>query len=569
MNYKHYSLVSIIILSFIACFTQAIAQESSQAIHFTNVNGYSLNAKGQLVQFKQFTVKDDLIIAVDKPIDKVGNSRVVNLQGKTVLPGLIDAHGHILGLGAYLLEVDLRNSKSEREAVERVMQFIGKQPKVVSKNVNNQSHKSHWIIGDGWNQVLWPTKSFPSKASIDRVIPNIPVILSRVDGHAAWVNSKALSLAGIDRNTPSPSGGEIVKDEFGEPTGLLIDKAENLVRMVMPEPSKSDLEEHLRMATNHLLALGITSVHDAGVPQAVRNLYIEKANNEELSIRIYAMIAAYDPNFREMLKAGHYSDNNGFLSIRSVKAYGDGALGSRGAALLAPYSDDPTNTGLLLTEEERFPTLFNTILAAGFQLNFHAIGDKANRLALQQFNKSFQIFPENTQRHRIEHAQIIAVEDIPLFKEYGVIPSMQPTHATSDMNMAEDRLGKERLKGAYAWQTFIKQGTPIALGSDFPVELANIFHGLHAAVSRQNANQEPAEGWIASESLSRIEAFRGFTLDAAYAAFQEDLIGSIEVGKKADFIVIDQDYFKVPVNDIRNIEVLSTYVNGELMYEHK
>lgn len=567
MKNKRFSALLVISFSLIFSISQGHASASEHPTHFINANGYTLNAKGELIQFTEFTIKNDTILSIGKIQEGIVKAKQIDLQGKTVLPGLIDAHGHILGLGAYLLEVDLRGASSEQEAVSRVMQFIGKQKQTILNK--NSPQDTHWIIGDGWNQVLWPTKTFPSKASIDKVLPNVPVILSRVDGHAAWVNSKALELAGIDRNTPSPSGGEIVKDEMGEPTGLLIDNAEDLVQAVIPKPSMAELEEYLEIASSHLLALGITSAHDAGIPQKVRTLYIDKAQNNELRMRIYAMLSATDANILDMLKAGHYQDNNGFLSIRSVKAYGDGALGSRGAALLAPYSDDPSNSGLLVTEQERLPSLFNTVLGANFQLNFHAIGDKANRLALQQFNKSFGIFPENAQRHRIEHAQVIAIEDIPLFKEYGVIPSMQPTHATSDMNMAEDRLGKERLKGAYAWQTFLKQGTPIALGSDFPVELANIFHGLHAAVSRQNANQEPANGWIGSERLSRTQAFRGFTLDAAYAAFQEDLIGSIEVGKKADFIVIDKDFFSVPAQEIRDIQVLATYVNGELMFEQE
>ena len=567
MTNKRYPALLVMTFSLIFSLTFGHASASEQPTHFINANGYTLNGKGELIQFTEFTIKDDIILSIGKIKEGLVKAQQVDLQGKTVLPGLIDAHGHILGLGAYLLEVDLRGASSEQEAVSRVMQFIGKQKQTMVNNDN--SLDVPWIIGDGWNQVLWPTKSFPNKASLDKVLPNVPVVLSRVDGHAVWVNSKALELAGIDRNTPSPSGGEIVKDKMGEPTGLLIDNAEDLVQAVIPKPSFTELEEHLEIASSHLLALGITSAHDAGIPQKVRTLYIDKAQKNELKMRIYAMLSATDPNIVDMLKAGHYQDKNAFLSIRSVKAYGDGALGSRGAALLAPYSDDPSNSGLLVTEEERLPSLFNTVLGANFQLNFHAIGDKANRLALQQFNTSFGIFPENAQRHRIEHAQVIAVEDIPLFKEYGVIPSMQPTHATSDMNMAEDRLGKERLKGAYAWQTFLKQGTPIALGSDFPVELANVFHGLHAAVSRQNADQEPTDGWIGSERLSRTQAFRGFTLDAAFAAFQEDLIGSIEVGKKADFIVIDKDYFSVPVQEIRNIQVLATYVNGELMFEQE
>jgi hypothetical protein len=543
------------------------AQDNANITHFFNANGYTLNAQGELVTFSEFLVQNDSIISVGEVKQNSPSAVKVDLGGKTVLPGLIDAHGHILGLGAYLLEVDLRGAISEQEAVARVMQFIGK--KSVHANVKAADNKNptRWIVGDGWNQVLWPTKSFPSKASLDKSLPNVPVILSRVDGHAAWVNSKALELAGVDRNTPSPSGGEIVKDKNGEPTGLLIDNAMYLVQKIVPQPTVEDLEAHLNEATQHLLALGITSAHDAGISKRVRDFYIDKAQSNELNFRIYAMLAATDPTILEMLKDGHFSDDDGFLSIRSVKAYGDGALGSRGAALLAPYSDDPGNTGLLVTPLERLPSLFNTVLGANFQLNFHAIGDRANRLALEQFNASFKIFPENAQRHRIEHSQIVAVEDIPLFKEYGVIPSMQPTHATSDMNMAEDRLGKERLKGAYAWQTFLNQGSRIALGSDFPVELANAFHGLHAAVSRQNAQQEPAQGWYANESLNRVQALKGFTIDAAYAAFQDDMIGTLEKGKKADFIVIDSDYFKVPVKDIRNIKVLATYVNGEKVFE--
>lgn len=539
----------------------------TELTHYINANGYTLTKTGELIKFTQFVVKGDEFINVgeltDKKREQLKITKTVDLNGQTVLPGLIDAHGHVLGLGANLLEADLRGSSSEAEAVSRVEQFISQQAKVDSKN----QQQVNWIVGRGWNQVLWPTKAFPTKDSIDKVLPNSPVVLSRIDGHAIWVNSKALELAGIDRNTPSPSGGQIVKDENGEPTGLLIDTAEYLVHKIMPKPDRAQKERELNAATQHLLELGITSAHDAGISQAVRDFYIDKAQNKQLGVRIYAMLSATDPNILSMLKQGHFDTQDGMLSIRSVKAYGDGALGSRGAALLAPYSDDPDNTGLLVTAQERLPSLFNTVIGANFQLNFHAIGDKANRLALIQFANTFKLFPENTKRHRIEHAQVVAVEDIPLFKEYGVIPSMQPTHATSDMNMAEDRLGKARLKGAYAWQTFIKQGTPIAFGSDFPVELANAFHGLHAAVTRQSGENMPKGGWIASESVDRVQALKGFTLDAAYAGFQEEILGSIEVGKKADFIIIDKDYFEIPPSQIRNIKVNSTYINGELVFQ--
>jgi len=538
-------------------FSATSAQLQAKTTLFTNANGYTLNDSGELIQFNSFAIEDDVIVSITpsnnaKP--SISSDIVIDLQGKTVLPGLIDAHGHILGLGANLLEVDLRNSKSEEEAVSRVLTYVSRS--------SSKSKNDDWVVGRGWNQVLWPSNAFPSKASIDGHIKDRPVVLSRVDGHAVWVNSKALALAGIDRNSISPSGGEIVKDAEGEPTGVLIDNAITILEAAIPAPSEEEFAQQLDAAQNHLVSLGITSAHDAGISQHVRNFYIKKAESEQLKVRIYAMLAATDSKLMQMLKEGHYSDTNDFLSIRSVKAYGDGALGSRGAALLKPYSDDPHNSGLLLTPAETLPMLFNNVIGANFQLNFHAIGDKANRLALHQFAKSFAIFPENKERHRIEHAQVVAVEDIPLFKEYGVIPSMQPTHATSDMNMAEDRLGKERLKGAYAWQTFLDQGSRIAFGSDFPVELANAFHGLHAAVTRQNALNQPDKGWIKSESVSRVQALKGFTLDAAYAAFQEQKLGTIALGKKADFIVIDKDYFKVSESEIRNIEVLQTFVNG-------
>jgi predicted amidohydrolase YtcJ len=554
---RYFIYITVWLASFMLGNSSVMAQSTSTK--FVNVNGYTLNSAGELSTFSEFVIQDDKIVVVGEAAKLFAADVLVDLDGQTVLPGLIDAHGHILKLGANLLEVDIRNTESEQAAVTKVLSYIGSASTKTTSSEN-------WVTGRGWNQVLWPTKAFPTKASLDKVIADRPVYLSRVDGHAAWVNSKALELAGIDRNTPSPSGGEIVKDAYGEPSGLLIDNAENLIRKILPKPSEVQYQKYLDAAMAHLLSLGITSAHDAGISKEVRDFYIKKAQANELNVRIYAMLAARDPNLLSMLKAGHYADQQGFLSIRSVKAYGDGALGSRGAALLAPYSDDPNNSGLLVTAQETLPSVFNNIIGANFQLNFHAIGDRANRLGLQQFAKSFEIFPENKSRHRIEHAQVIALADIPLFKKYGIIPSMQPTHATSDMNMAEDRIGKARLKGAYAWQTFLEQGTPIAFGSDFPVELANVFHGLHAAVTRQNASQQPAGGWIGEESVSRIQALKGFTLDAAYAGYQENIIGSIETGKKADFIVIDKDYFKVPEADIRNIQVLQTFVNGKLVY---
>jgi predicted amidohydrolase YtcJ len=557
MNSMHKLLLSITLVL-------ALTSTSVSSLTFIdNVKGYTLNQQGKLITFTNIAFEDEFIIGMDLTQEPGGIVTKIDGEGRVMLPGLIDAHGHILGLGRNLLEIDLRDSQTENDSIKRVLEFVSANSLSIK---TSKKEGTQWLIGGGWNQVLWPTKAFPNKASLDAAIKDRPVVLSRIDGHAVWVNSAALKLAGIDANTPSPAGGEIVKDKDGQPTGVLIDNAEYLVTKLIPMADVEQLSAQLNAASDHLLSLGITSVHDAGISKQVYDFYQQQAQTGQLRFRIYAMIAATDPQINDMLTKGHIKTEDDMLSIRSVKAYGDGALGSRGAALIEPYSDDKDNHGLLVTPQESLPSLFSQVLAANFQLNFHAIGDRANRLALQQFAKTFKIYPENTGRHRIEHAQVVAVEDIPLFKELGIIPSMQPTHATSDMNMAEDRIGRARLKGAYAWKTFLEQGSRVAFGSDFPVELANAFHGLHAAVTRQTAENEPNMGWIPEEKVSIEDALRGFTLDAAYAAFQDDKLGTLEIGKRADFIFIDRDIFKRPASDIRDTQVLETWINGQQVF---
>lgn len=523
----------------------------------SNVNGYTLSNSGAMIRFSHLAFENGkvLMIGDQSILNQFNDALIVDGKQKTLLPGLIDAHGHFMGLGTSLLQIDVRDDKSALATAKHVRDYAAQNPNL------------KWITGHGWNQVLWPDKAFPTAQQLDEYLHDKPVWLSRVDGHAGWANSKVLEIAGITKDTLDPPGGKILRDKQGNPSGVLIDTAQDLVEKHIPQADKAFYEASFNAAKQHLLSLGITSMHDAGVGKPMYDIYQQKARQNQLGLRIYAMLSATDPELKSMLEAGYISDPNDFLSIRSVKAYGDGALGSRGAALLEDYSDAATNRGLLITQENQLKPLFELVLGNKFQLNFHAIGDRANRLALDQFAVTYEQIGGRDLRNRIEHAQVISLQDIPRFKQLSVIPSMQPTHATSDMNMAEDRLGEERLRGAYAWQRFIEQGSPIALGSDFPVELANPFHGLHAAVTRQDRNNQPEKGWIPSQALSLQQAFKGFTIDAAYAAHQENILGGLTVNKWADFIIIDQDIFTIPASDIWKTQVLETWVAGKQVFQ--
>jgi predicted amidohydrolase YtcJ len=525
--------------------------------HIGNVKGYTLNNAGELIRFSNIVFDAGKVVAIgDEKLSQIYPiATFIDGQNKVLLPGLIDAHGHVMGLGKTLLQVDLRESQSALDAVKMVQVYANSQQGLT------------WITGRGWNQVLWPGKAYPTASLLDEYINDKPVMLSRVDGHASWVNSKALEIAGITKDTLDPPGGKIVRDINGIPTGVLIDNAESLLFEHLPKTSDATFTAQLNAAGRHLLSNGITSVHDAGIDVEVYNYYQKRVAEHSLPVRIYPMIAATSYKLNKLLEKGYVQDQFDWLSVRSVKVYGDGALGSRGAALLQPYSDAPYNSGLLVTREQDLKPLFDLVLGNGFQLNFHAIGDKANRLALDQFADSFKRVGGKSLRNRIEHAQVINIDDIPRFKKLNIIPAMQPTHATSDMNMAQDRVGADRLKGAYAWQTFLKQGSPVAFGSDFPVELANPFFGLHAAITRQNRQNLPQDGWIASESVSVKQAFRGFTLDAAYAAHQEQVLGGLTAGKWADFILLDQDIFSILSEDIWKTQVLETWIAGKKRFE--
>ncbi|WP_215398245.1 amidohydrolase [Rheinheimera oceanensis] len=531
---------------------------SATPVVLSDIKGYGFDSARQLQQFSVLVFDDasgKVLARGDATLLKqYPQAKKLAGNGKTVLPGLIDGHGHVLGLGQYLAVAELRGSETEQDAVTRVAQFAA------------ANQDAPWIIGRGWNQVLWPTKQFPTTALLDEAVNNKPVYLTRVDAHAGWANSKALALAGINKDTIDPPGGEIIRDSKGNPTGVLIDNAMALVEQHIPEPDENDTLRALNVAFSHLLALGITSVHDAGVDTGTVKLYQKLAAEQKLPLRIYPMLSARDPQLPQWLQAGIIDDKTDFLDIRSVKIYGDGALGSRGAALIEPYSDQPSQKGLLVTQPDQLTQIMQMTIDAGFQTNVHAIGDLANRLVLDRFE---QLVPEDKRqasRHRVEHAQIVSPKDIPRFAKLHVLPAMQAVHATSDKNMAGDRLGVARLRGAYAWRSFIDQGSIIVGGSDFPVELAEPFHGIHASVTRQSQDNQPVGGWLPEQKLSLTEALRSFTVDAAYGAFQEHSMGTLAPGSWADFILLDRDIYTIPAEQLWQVEVEQTFVNGKQVF---
>jgi len=479
------------------------------------------------------------------------NAKQVDVAGGTILPGLTDAHGHLDGLGVALSVVNLTGTESYDAVIALV------------KERASRASAGEWIVGRGWDQNDWPVKEFPTAAALDAAIPDHPVFLRRVDGHAAVANSVAMRAAGITAATQDPSGGRIVRDANGNPTGVFIDAAMDLVEEKMPQPTPEQRKERVLAAAQAIAATGLTEMHDAGIDGATIKAVQELIDEQRFPIRVYAMLGDNAPLLAQWFESGPLVDYGGRLTVRAVKLYADGALGSRGAALLAPYSDDPGNSGLMLAQPEHLQDVATRGKRAGFQINTHAIGDRGVRNVIDAYTKASVAAKD---RYRIEHLQVIAPDDVPRLVSRGVIASMQPTHATSDMYWAEARVGPERVKGAYAWRTILNAGGRLALGSDFPVEDVTPFFGLYAAVTRQDQKGWPEGGWMPSQRLTLAEAIRGFTLDAAYAAFEEKSRGTIEVGKLADLTIVEGDLYAMPATDLYKAQVRYTVVGGEIVY---
>lgn len=484
-------------------------------------------------------------------------TRVLDLAGKTVVPGLIDAHLHLTSLGLSKHEVDLFKVASLDELIRRTAAFAKSSP-------------DPWIRGDGWDQNLWIPQAFPSHEALSAALPDRPVALERVDGHALFVNARAMHLAGLTKATPDPPGGHIVREADGNPSGVLIDAAAAIVYRVIPPPTHEQLRRAALAGATECHRWGVTAIGEARTSAADLAVYREMAAAGSLDLRNFTRVEDDPLLLASVLEAGPLSgEYDGRLWVKGIKLFADGALGSRGAALLAPYDDDPGNRGLLRTTQAHIEEVAGRALRAGFQMSVHAIGDRANRIVLDAYERALHAVPTPDHRFRVEHAQVLSSEDVPRFKRLGLIASMQTSHQISDMAWAGERLGTERLKGAYAWRSILATGTIVANGTDAPVEPVNTLRTFHAAIARQNEANQPPGGWYPEQRMTRAEALKSMTTWAAYANFQEKAIGSISPGKYADFVVMDRDWMTVPPEAIMGTSILATYFNGSAVFEAK
>ncbi|MEI6417466.1 MAG: amidohydrolase family protein [Sphingomonadales bacterium] len=524
---------------------------------YTNANGYTLDDAGALHRFATLVVADDGHVKATLPAGAAlpAGTRI-DMAGATLWPGLIDAHGHVMGLGEERLQIDLRDTGSIPDALARIKAGLP---------------ATGWVRGRGWNQERWYDGSklvgrFPTASELDTATGDRPAAFARVDGHALWVNSAALKVAGITKDTNDPPGGQIIRDSVGNPTGVFVDNAIALMADKIPHADAARRDLELQMALETMASVGLTGAHDAGMDKDTWDRYLRFAGAGKLTARIYAM--AFGPKNRAEI-APNVPIGWGWhdlLAMQSMKLVSDGALGSRGAYLLAPYADMPNTRGLEIIPAAELKSLITTASAQGFQVNVHAIGDAANRATMDGF-AAVPAAERALRRHRNEHAQIVDKADIDRFASLNVIASMQPTHATSDKGMAEARVGDARLVGGYAWQTIEKSGAALALGSDFPVEPPDPMFGIHAAVTRQSRDGLPPGGWRPWEKLTLTQALAGFTLWAARAGHAETKVGTLTPGKWADFITLERDPFTAPEGDLWKIKVTGTWLAGKQVFK--
>ncbi|MCP4713402.1 MAG: amidohydrolase [Planctomycetes bacterium] len=522
---------------------------------------------------KEFSIQEAVVAQGDKII-YVGsnegaeayageNSKVIELDGKLVLPGFIDTHGHMHDLGEKLTHLDITGTNSFAE----IIRIVAEKLKTVEPG--------EWIVGERWDQSDWSDKRFPYHDRLSEITPNNPVFLYRIDGHSALLNREALEIANITRETVDPYGGVIVRKRNGEPTGVLINRAMTMVEKLLPENTEEQYRQKFFKAVDSSLAVGLTGWHEPSINSQKIDFYKELIDQKLLKMRVYAILGEQDVLFFEKDMGEYFTRNrirnygNHFLSAQCVKLFLDGSLGSRGAAFFEPYADDPNNIGLLRVDTEYVYQVAKAALESGIGVSAHCIGIRATSLCLDAYERALAEHPTKDHRFRIEHAEIVRDQDVARFARLGVIPSMRPAHCIIDMKFVEDRVGPKRAQGAFAWRKFLDAGCIIACGSDFPVVSNNPLFGIYAATARQDIDGNPEGGWFGDQKMTIEEAVRGYTIWAAYAAFQEDLLGSIEVGKLADLVVLDQDILKSEPRELLNTQVLYTIVGGQIAYENK
>ena len=554
MNSRMFGICFIFICSLFALTHNCIGQKKSIDLLIINATVYTVDSK--FSKAEAIAIKDGKIIDVGKTVALQARyvaDKTEDQKGKYIYPGFIDAHAHFVGYGTSLQRVNLVGTTSWQDVIDRTTEFI---------KANNVK-PGEWILGRGWDQNDWTIKEFPNKEKLDQVFPDNPVMLTRIDGHAAITNQKALDLAGIKPGDQIVGGEYEVKN--GSLTGILVDNAMDAVGLKIPAATDEQFAKSLKSAEANCFAVGLTTVDDCGLGFGSVERIKKLHEIGQLKMRMYVMLSDDEHNFQYLERTGKIKTDR--LNVRSFKVYGDGALGSRGACLLQPYSDKPGHYGFLLSSKEHFDSVAQRLFNKGFQMCTHAIGDSGNRTILNIYKKYLK--GKNDLRWRIEHAQVVNSNDFKMFGRYSVIPSVQPTHATSDMYWAGDRVGNARVKGAYAYQELLQQNNWLPLGTDFPVEDISPFKTFFAAVFRKDSKGWPANGYQTENALTRQQALRGMTIWAARSNFEESEKGSLEKGKFADFIVLDQDLMTIPENKILQTQVIRTYVNGEKVYEKK